>query len=192
MSHASDDLHRILDRIVDGVVLTEDGVVTFANSPCVLIAEAIGLGLHGTFADRLLELADRTAEPYAFTAAVERLGDAAARVEFEDAAAGRAFVLVVSETDDAARRVWSLREVTEELEHERAREELVATIGHELRTPLTSMTGFLELVRDGDSGPLTAEQARYLEIVQRAATRLHELVDELLVRSERREATKKG
>ena len=193
MSPAPDEhVRRILDRTVDGIVVTDDGVVTLANRPCAILAEAIGLGLHGAFADRLLELADRTSEPYAFTAAVERLGDGAARVEFEDAAAGRFFVLHVSELDAEARRVWSLREVTEEHERERAREDLIATIGHELRTPLTSMTGFLELVRDGDSGPLTAEQARYLEVVQRAAQRLHKLVDELLVRSEGREATKKG
>src|SRR5262249_61495990 len=106
MTPAPDAPHRILDRIVDGVVLTEDGVVTFANRPCVLVAEAIGLGLHGTFADRLLELADRTAEPYAFTAAVERLGDAAARVEVGGAAAGRGVLPVVAGAADAGRRVW--------------------------------------------------------------------------------------
>ena len=80
-------------------------------------------------------------------------------------------------------RVWTLRELTELRARERARDELVATIGHELRTPLTSMVGFIELLQDGGAGSLGPEQERYLEIVRRAAERLQRLVDELLERS---------
>ncbi|HST18242.1 MAG TPA: histidine kinase dimerization/phospho-acceptor domain-containing protein [Gaiellaceae bacterium] len=188
-----DRLQRVLDATVDGVLVTEaNGATVLANRPFAALADALGLGLDGVFTDRLLELADRTAEPYAFTAAVERLGASARRLEFEDAAAGRAFALHVSAPDPELGRVWTLREVTDEHERQRARDEFVATVGHELRTPLTSMSGFLELLADGDAGPLTAEQARYVEIVQRATGRLHALVDELLERSDERETTKKG
>jgi signal transduction histidine kinase len=188
-----DRLQKVLDATVDGIVVTgPDGVTLLANRPFAVLADAIGLGLDGVLSDRLIELADRTAEPYAFTAAVERLGEAAESLEFEDASAGRAFALHASELDRELGRVWTLREVTDEHERQRARDDFVATVGHELRTPLTSMSGFLELLADGDAGPLTAEQARYVEIVQRAAGRLHALVDELLERSDERETTKKG
>jgi len=176
-----DVLLRLLDRTVDGILVTDpSGAVRLANGPFRLLAEGLGLSLDGAFVDRMLELADRTSEPYALTAGLERLGDAQAIFDFEDAATGRSFGLHVSARDAGLGRVWTLREVTAERERERERDELVATLGHELRTPLTSMTGFLELVRAGSAGPLTAEQERYLEIVHRAAERLHELVDELI------------
>jgi two-component system sensor histidine kinase VicK len=176
-----DALLQLLDRTVDGILVTAPaGDVRLANAPCRRLAESLGLSLDGVFVDRMLELADRTSEPYALTAALERLGDEWVTFEFEDAATGRSFGLHASALDPGIGRVWTLREVTAERERERERDELVATLGHELRTPLTSMTGFLELVRAGSAGPLTAEQERYLEIVHRAAERLHELVDELI------------
>jgi len=188
-----DRLQQVLDATVDGVLVTgADGATLLVSRPFAALADALGLGLEGVFSDRLLELADRTAEPYAFTAAVAHLGEAAGWLEFEDAAAGRAFALHVSALSPQLGRVWTLREVTDEHERQRARDEFVATVGHELRTPLTSMSGFLELLAEGEAGPLTTEQSRYVEIVRRATGRLHALVDELLERSDERETTKKG
>lgn len=190
-----ESLRRILDLTVDGILLTGPaGEIRLVNAPFRRLAEDVGLSLDGVLVDRLLELAERTSEPYAVTAALERLGPEQAAFDFEDAAAGRTFGLHVSAWDAEVGRVWTLREVTAQRERDRARDELVATLGHELRTPLTSMTGFLELVRAGASGPLTPEQERYLEIVQRAAARLHELVDELIDEPHRtaRETTKEA
>jgi signal transduction histidine kinase len=176
-----DALLRLLDRTVDGILVTEpSGAIRLASDPFRRLAADLGLGLEGSFVDRMLELAERTSEPYALTAALERLGSDPVTLEFEDAAAGRSFGLHGSPWDPGLGRVWTLREVTKERARQREREELVATLGHELRTPLTSMTGFLELVRAGSAGPLTPEQERYLDVVRRAAERLHELVDELI------------
>ncbi len=176
----TDAVFALLDETVDGMLLTDaDGRLLLANRPLRRSAETLGVGLDGTFVDRLLELADRTSEPYAFAAAIERLRSDGGWVEFEDAALGRFFLLHASPLDPAG-RVWTLRDVTEQHDAGRARDERVAALGHELRTPLTSMAGFIELLRDGAAGPLTPEQARYLEIVGRAAERLQGLVGELL------------
>jgi signal transduction histidine kinase len=180
----------LLDELGEGILLADgDGRALHANRAFRASAEVLGLRLDGAFVDRLLELADRTSEPYAFTAAVGALGDATGRVDFEDAALGRCFRLDASSAR-AAGRIWMLRDVTEEQEQIQRRDEWVATLGHELRTPLTSMAGFIELLEDGAAGPLTPEQARYLEIVGRAAGRLQLLVDELLERSGMERATK--
>src|SRR5262245_35260933 len=63
-------------------------------------------------------------------------------------------------------------------ELDRLKDEFVWSVSHELRTPLTAVTGYVELLlQDGSD-----EQAlRYLEIVQRNARRLRELVDDLLL-----------
>ncbi|HEX6761540.1 MAG TPA: histidine kinase dimerization/phospho-acceptor domain-containing protein [Gaiellaceae bacterium] len=175
-----DAVLALLDEIVDGALFADArGQVLHATVPLRASAELLGLRLEGVFVDRLLELADRTSEPYGFAAAVGRLRDGAGRVDFEDAALGRCFRLDASPARDVG-RVWMLRDVTEERERARLRDERVAAVGHELRTPLTSMAGFIELLEDGGAGPLTPDQARYLEIVGRAADRLQLLVDELL------------
>ncbi len=64
------------------------------------------------------------------------------------------------------------------------REEFVAAVSHELRTPLTSIIGYLDLVVDGETENLTAEQQSYLGVVQRNADRLHKLVGDLLLVAE--------
>jgi signal transduction histidine kinase len=176
----ADSLLVLLDQSLDGLLLSDaGGRVVLVNRPFREAAETLGLALDGVFADRLLELADRTTQPYAFAAAVERLREVAGLVEFEDAVAGRVYELHAAAEGDVG-RAWTLRDVTRRREEQRARDDRVAAVGHELRTPLTSMTGFIELLSDGAAGPLTPEQARYLEIVGRAAARLQALVGELV------------
>lgn len=59
----------------------------------------------------------------------------------------------------------------------RVKDEFFALISHELRTPLTSIIGYVELVRDGLERDKTE---RFLEIIDRNARRLHQLVGDLL------------
>lgn len=73
----------------------------------------------------------------------------------------------------------SQRAATDRLaELDRVRTELVATMSHELRTPLTSVTGYLDLLADE---PLSDAQHAMLSVASRNATRLADLVDNLLV-----------
>jgi PAS domain S-box-containing protein len=57
----------------------------------------------------------------------------------------------------------------------------LAEISHELRTPLTSILSFAELINEGLGRDEVAEQAEFLEIIQRNADRLLRLVDDLLL-----------
>jgi signal transduction histidine kinase len=63
-------------------------------------------------------------------------------------------------------------------EADRLKDEFVALISHDLRTPLTSIMGYLELVLDDDN--LTEEQRGFLNVADRNADRLLQLVDDLL------------
>lgn len=63
----------------------------------------------------------------------------------------------------------------------RSREDLIASVSHELRTPLTSITGYVELALD-DPG-LSPVARRSLEVVERNAGRLLDLVADLLAAS---------
>ena len=66
-------------------------------------------------------------------------------------------------------------------ELDRMKDDFVASVSHELRTPLTSIRGYLDLVLDGEAGPLTSEQEQYLTVVERNSKRLLALVGDLLV-----------
>ncbi len=57
----------------------------------------------------------------------------------------------------------------------------VANISHELRTPLTHIKGYLELFHASALGELTEEQKSAIEVSRRAATRLENLVDNLIL-----------
>jgi signal transduction histidine kinase len=57
----------------------------------------------------------------------------------------------------------------------------VSAVSHELRTPLTSMLGYLELLRDGDCGPVPSDQQAALDIVERNGLRLARLIEDLLM-----------
>ncbi len=65
-------------------------------------------------------------------------------------------------------------------ELEQAKSDFVSSVSHELRSPLTSTLGYLELLSEGDAGPLVDEQARMVEIASRNAKRLQRLIEDVL------------
>ena len=64
---------------------------------------------------------------------------------------------------------------------DRQKTDFLSTVSHELRTPLTSISGYLELLQDGDAGDLTAGQRSMLDVIERNSTRLRGLIEDLLV-----------
>jgi signal transduction histidine kinase len=66
---------------------------------------------------------------------------------------------------------------------DQTKSDFFSAVSHELRTPLTSIAGYLEMLRDEDAGPVTAAQERMLETIDRNATRLRNLVEDLLTLS---------
>jgi signal transduction histidine kinase len=73
------------------------------------------------------------------------------------------------------------REVVEHLTQlDRDKNDFVSSVSHELRTPVTSMLGYLEMLTDGDAGPLNPHQDRVLEVVRRNSLRLLSRIEDLL------------
>jgi signal transduction histidine kinase len=105
-------------------------------------------------------------------------GDLSARVEprgvSEIALAGAAFNQMAEEIEQ---HVGQLHEMSV------ARSRFVSSVSHELRTPITSLRGYLELLNQGEAGDLKADQKRYVEIAERNARQLDELINDLLTLS---------
>ncbi len=64
---------------------------------------------------------------------------------------------------------------------DRQKSDFLGTVSHELRTPLTSISGYLELLREGDAGELTAQQHTMLEVIERNTVRLRSLIEDVMV-----------
>jgi signal transduction histidine kinase len=65
-------------------------------------------------------------------------------------------------------------------EARQAKTDFVATVSHELRTPMTIITGFIELLQDGVTGPLNHDQEMFVKAIARNSDRLTGLANDLL------------
>jgi PAS domain S-box-containing protein len=63
---------------------------------------------------------------------------------------------------------------------DRSKNEYLALVGHELRTPLTSISAYTELLREADEKTLVADGPRLLEVIERNATQLRTIINELM------------
>src|SRR5262249_56939507 len=62
---------------------------------------------------------------------------------------------------------------------ERLRRSLRSRLSHELRTPLNSIITLSQMMMDGETGSLSKEQRRYIEVIRRNGRSLLALVDQL-------------
>lgn len=76
--------------------------------------------------------------------------------------------------------VTLLRDITREVDSERAKTEFVSNVSHELRTPLTSIKGYVDLLLSDIVGAMTELQKDHLRIVQNNANHLVRLINDLL------------
>jgi signal transduction histidine kinase/CHASE3 domain sensor protein len=180
-------LRTVLDSTIDGIVLTDlDGNVQLANRPMRRLAVDLGLRGGANVIDQLLSIANTVGERDRYIETMERLRahpEQPSADEFDLLGGQRTFIGYTAPVRGEAGligRIWTLREVTQERELDRLKDEFVATVSHELRTPLTSLMGFLEMLREGEAGELTPEQERFLAIVHRSSERLQRLVGDLL------------
>ncbi|HEX3140408.1 MAG TPA: ATP-binding protein, partial [Rhizobacter sp.] len=62
----------------------------------------------------------------------------------------------------------------------RMKSEFLTNMSHELRTPLNAIIGFSEIMKDGLTGPLTAEQLEYVGDIHGSGRHLLSLINDIL------------
>ncbi len=77
-------------------------------------------------------------------------------------------------------RLYTFRDVTRERELERMKTNFVAHTSHELRTPLTVISGYIELLEQGQLGPVSPTQQQALTVVDQTVKEFSRLVNDLL------------
>jgi PAS domain S-box-containing protein len=178
----------VLEGVADGVLVADaDGGVILFNVAAERILElpkeqALGrttnemLGLYGSQAQDWMEAVARwadqpdTYEAEEYLAAQLEIGERIVSVHLAPVLMGDEFLGTVS----------VFRDVTIEVETERAKTEFVSTVSHELRTPMTSIKGYADLLLMGAVGTLTDDQSRFLTIIRSNTDRLTALVGDLL------------
>jgi PAS domain S-box-containing protein len=82
--------------------------------------------------------------------------------------------------DEILGAVALFRDISREVQADRAKIEFISTVSHELRTPLTSIKGYTDLLLMGAVGETNDAQRRFLNIVKSNVDRLSSLVGDLL------------
>jgi two-component system phosphate regulon sensor histidine kinase PhoR len=171
-------LRALLDGMVEGVLLTDDaGTIVLANRAFERIFEAQP-PLAGR---RPIEAARVPALQEAIDAALESAEPLAREMNLTGAQEKvlRCSLAALRESDRVVGAVAVFHDVTEIRRLERVRREFVANVSHELRTPLTAIKGYAETLRHG--GLDDREQAaRFVEVIDRHAQRLRDLIEDLL------------
>lgn len=179
----------LIESSRDGIRLIDlEGTILAQNTRMDdLLVRAAGSATEGSFWEQAAVVGPLTKDPATFAAVTAELrADPEAELvfEYELAPTGQVLSRFIGPVRDAAgrqvARIVILRDVTAERQAQRSRDDFVASVTHELRTPLTSISGYLELLRDDEAGALSEEQQRFLEVVDRNATRLLRLVNDLL------------
>jgi len=76
--------------------------------------------------------------------------------------------------------VTVLRDITLEKEIDKMKDDFLHSITHDLRNPMTSIRGFLKFLSDGVGGPITEQQKRMIETMDRASVRLLGMINDIL------------
>src|SRR6185437_1034138 len=65
-------------------------------------------------------------------------------------------------------------------EVDRLKNAFIANMSHEIRTPLNSVLALTQLLREGVAGPLTVDQRKYLQVIERNGRGLLHLINDVL------------
>ena len=87
--------------------------------------------------------------------------------------------LSVGEVDHGRGAIGVFFDVTRLEALERTRQEFLSNVSHELRTPLTAIMAFVETLEEGAIDD-PENNHRFLEIIRKNASRMHDLIDDIL------------
>ncbi len=172
----------MLDSMIEGIVVLDPlGRIARANRAAEAIFGFSRMMTGGTLLEavrnhEVVELAVRVADEGGPIEQEIRLERPAARMLEVSAVALR------NPAGEPAGAVLVFHDVTRLRQLEAMRQEFVANVSHELRTPLSVIKSAAETLLDGGRND-AAVTARFLEIIDKHATRLTSMIDDLLMLS---------
>ncbi|MGH0033008.1 MAG: histidine kinase dimerization/phospho-acceptor domain-containing protein, partial [Myxococcota bacterium] len=181
VTHEKEQLGAVLEGMVEGVLVVDaKGTVLLANSR---LREFFGVS--GDLVGRPVLEAIRHAELDELLREVATSDERGTRTLVPGGPNPRSLRVQAARFPAGggprAGTVVVFHDVTELERLEGIRRDFVANASHELRTPLTAIHGFAETLLDADESGLTPEERRsYVEVIDRHARRLGNIVSDLL------------
>ncbi len=186
----SSQREAMLASIADGVVVNDqDGEVIMVNRAAELIMNTPARNLKGRDLPQLFEVFTSGASEDIMQAMNRVLSnprvlispDAAQTVlQIDNRVINAHFAPVVTGQDQFLGIITIFRDITKEVEADRAKSDFVSTVSHELRTPMTSIKGYTDLIFSGAVGEINENQKRFLNIIKKNTDRLTALINDLL------------
>jgi len=180
----------ILASIADGVVFNDQrGRIILVNRAAELILDAAAHTLIESDLQDLFELFTAGAREDLLKAMrtilanpmIELAPESAQTVlEIDSRIINAHIASVITEQDEFLGIVTVFRDITKEVEADRAKSEFVSTVSHELRTPMTAIKGYTDLIHSGMVGEINENQKRFLGIIKTNTDRLTALINDLL------------
>lgn len=179
----------ILRSITDGVLVNDtEGRVILMNAAAERILEARAAAALGQDVRNFFGAAEPEGRERAVRAVNEMLAPAGGgeprstqtQLEISGRIISTTIAPVLTERRELLGLVTVLRDITREVQADRAKSEFVSTVSHELRTPMTAIKGYTDLLALGAVGELNEAQERFLRIIQENANRLTALINDLL------------
>lgn len=175
----------ILNSIADGVIVFDkQNVATLANPALSQLTETSLQTLQGISLDNFVQLKNI---PQASQQSIKDLiqksehSEINPRVEWGDKVLSASVADVHdSKTHETIGSVAVFRDITQETQVEKMKDNFVAVVSHELRTPLNAIMGHAEILREEVYGPLNEKQLSVAERVMVNVTRLLNMVGDLL------------
>lgn len=171
-----DQQRAILDGMSEGVlVLDNEGRIVMMNAALRAML-LVGSDVKG----RLLVEAVRHAELHDFAKKARELrGNTTKELDLPGLQPRRLLVQTTPIADEAQELLAVFVDVTDLRRLENLRRDFVANVSHELRTPVTAVRSAAETLRTAMTED-PSRAGRFVDIIDRNAQRLHELIEDLL------------
>ncbi len=178
MALSGGEISEILESITDAfLALDTDGCFTYVNRQA---ERMIGLKRHDLLGQNVWDVFPHLKDSRMYTE-YERAVRTQQPVEFEEFYAERKAWLEVRAYPNPDGMTIYYRDVTKRKRADEAQRALVAMVSHDLRNPLFLIKGTTELLRDQLAKlPNASGVAADLERVQRAASQMDRVIDELM------------
>ena len=180
----------ILESIADGVVVNNpQGEVILLNPAAERILNTSRDSLLNVDIRHLVESFDDPGSTAALAAIELMLTQASipseievssSTLEMDNRVINAHMAPVIARHDEFLGVVTILRDISKEVEADRAKSEFISTVSHELRTPMTAIKGYTDLLSGGAVGPLNENQKHFLGVIKNNTDRLIALINDLL------------
>lgn len=180
----------LLESIGDGVLATDnDGVVLFVNNPAIEMLELVNNNCLGKKLVNYLKMEDKSEKVITIDQRPMRISLKTKKkikgVYYYIKKNGEKFPVALTVTpiilnDQLIGTVEVFRDITQELNIDKAKSEFVSLASHQLRTPLSTINWYTEMLLAGDAGKLNKDQKDYLNEIYKGNQRMVDLVNALL------------